>query len=118
MPCLGPTDPLVHYNRVFDVVRVVGSQQRALAFLAGIDFDEPHCCVATLLVGTYWSVFYTVFPQKGFFTWLGNGRPNECCSHLVTKSELQYFSFFGNFDGFVTSLQLQQLLISVTGHCG
>ena len=81
LACLAPTDPLVHYNRVFDVVRVVGSQQRALAFLAGIDFDEPHCCVATLLVGTCWSVFYTVFPQKCFFTWLGDGRPNERCSH-------------------------------------
>ena len=87
LPCLGPTDPLVHYNRVFDVVRVVGSQQRALAFLAGIDFDEPHCCVATLNCHLHrWGrnmleYFYTVSPQKGFFTCLGSGRPNECCSH-------------------------------------
>ena len=115
MPCLGPTDPLVHYNRVFDVVRVVGSQQRALAFLAGIDFDEPHCCVATLLVGTYWSVFYTVFPQGVSLHGLAMGGQMSVV-RIVTESELQYF--FCDFEDFVTSLQLQQLLISVTGHCG
>ena len=36
---------------------------------------------------------------------------------IMTESELQYF-FFSDFEGFVTSLQLQRVLISVTGHCG
>ena len=59
--------------------------------------------------------FLHSFSSRGFFTWIGNRRPNECCSH---SDGIWTTIFFCDIEDFVTSLQLQQFLISVTGHCG
>ena len=60
-------------------------------------------------------MFFTLFFLKGVsLHGLAMGGQMSVV-RIVTESELQYFF---DFEDFVTSLQLQQLLISVTGHCG